>query len=293
MSALTCALSPRSASPRGPRPTCLAFRSCCRRNTPFRLRSLPHDAAFATLKRTSTPDWWRSWTHCASATSRSRCVACGAALLGLPPLTTAACCALWQLYAEASRRVATYGTWGLLAVNTALFLGTQLVVEPSKRRRTEASMRAAVAEQGDRILAGLPAVSGARQQQHGASTTSDDAAVRQTALLGVLHAIDARQATMAARLDALASARSRPEEAVAAPSNRTARMVEEHAGLPRDRVAALRFALTSAWAALPPGPLTGARSDWVAGVVGCAAVGGIASGGLLLAALGLASGSGR
>ena len=203
-----------------------------------------------------------------------------------PPLTQAAC-ASRQLYVEASRRVATYGTWGLLAVNTALFLGTQLVVEPSKRRRMEASMRAAVAEQGDRILAGLPAAAGA--QQHGVSAASVNDAARQAAMLGVLHAIDARQATMAARLDALATARARPEEAAATPSKPATPVAKEHAELRRDRVAALRFALSSAWAALPPGPLTGARSDWIAGVVGCAAVGGIASGGLLLAALGLAS----
>ena len=206
----------------------------------------------------------------------------------LPPLTKAAC-ALRQLYAEASRRVATYGTWGLLAVNTALFLGTQLVVEPSKRRRTEASMRLAMAEQGDRILAGLPAVAGA--QQHGVSTaTSNDDAARQTAMLDVLHAMDARQATMAARLDALATARARPEETTAAPIKPLVQVADEHAEQLRDRVAALRFALASAWAALPPGPLTGARSDWIAGAVGFGAVGGIASGGLLLAALGLASG---
>ena len=149
-------------------------------------------------------------------------------------------------------------------------------------------MRAAVAEQGDRILAGLPVVAGA--QQHVAATASDDAAARQTALLGVLHAMDARQANMAARLDALASVRGPSKAAAATPNTPAAPLAEEHAAPPRDRLATLRFALTSAWAALPPGPLTGGRGDWIAGAVGFAAVGGMASGGLLLAALGLASG---
>ena len=192
-----------------------------------------------------------------------------------------------QVYAEASRRVATYGTWGLLAVNTALFLGTQLVVEPSKRRRAEASMRAAVAEQGDRILAGLPAVSGAPQHNSAAAAAADDAAARQTALLGALHAMDARQrqaeAAMAARLDALASAHGRPRMAAVMPTKPAARVPAEHGTLLRDRAALLRIALASAWAALPPGPRTGARGEWVAGVAGCAAVGGVVGGGLLLA----------
>lgn len=201
------------------------------------------------------------------------------------------------MYAEASRRVATYGTWGLLAVNTVLFLGTQLVVEPSKRRRAEASMRSAVAEQGDRILSGLPTVAVAAPQP--AAAAANDAAARQTALLGALHAMDARQrqaeAAMAARLDALASARA-SDAAVAAvvvpkPAPKPAPWAEAEHPVPlRERALMLRFALASAWAALPPGPLTGSRGEWVAGVAGCAAVGGLVSGGILLAALG---GAGR
>jgi hypothetical protein len=235
------------------------------------------------------------WTRCASGTSRSRRVArCTALRRGCVSaanmlLTLLRCAA--QVYAEASRRVATYGTWGLLAVNTVLFLGTQLVVEPSKRRRAEASMRSAVTEQGDRILSGLPAVAVA--PQHGSAAASD---ARQTALLGALHAMDVRQrqaeAVMAARLDALTSARS--SDAVTAavppkPAPKPAPWLEAEHPVPlRERALMLRFALASAWAALPPGPLTGSRGEWVAGVAGCAAAGGLVSGGLLLAALGAA-----
>ena len=174
-------------------------------------------------------------------------------------------------------------------MNTALFLGTQLVVEPSKRRRAEASLRAAVAEQGDRILSGLPAVAVA--QPHGAAAADVDAEARQTALLSTLQAMDARQrqaeAAMAARLDALASARARPEAAAVVPAKPAPFAATEHATPLGQRAALLRLALASAWAALPPGPLTGARGEWVAGVAGCAAVGGVVSG-LVLAALGAA-----
>jgi hypothetical protein len=173
-------------------------------------------------------------------------------------------------------------------VNTALFLGTQLVVEPSKRRRAEASMRAAVAEQGDRILSGLPV---AGTPQHGAAD-ADDSAAKQTALLTALHAMDARQrqaeAAMAARLDALTRVHARPDAAAVVPAKPAPRATALHALPLKEQAAVLRSAIAAAWAALPPGPLTGARGEWVAGVAGCAAVGGIVSGGLLLAALGAA-----
>jgi hypothetical protein len=196
-----------------------------------------------------------------------------------------------QAYAEASRRVSTYGTLGLLGVNTALFIGTQLFLEPRKRKRSEAAVRAAVTEQGDRILAGMPAAAPA------ASPAGPGTAALHPALSAALADMDARrqqaEAAMLARLDAamathasraaLPAAVSSPSPVLQQPAGALAT-----AGALAMLPASWRVPVATAWAALPPGPVTGARAEWVAGVAGVAAAGGLASG-LLLAAIGAAA----
>jgi hypothetical protein len=186
--------------------------------------------------------------------------------------------------------VATWGTWGLLACNTALFAASQLVVEPLKRKRMDTAFRAAVTEQADRILEGLPSAepqlgsAGAKPAPDGGTARS---AERDAALLSRLADMEARreqaEARLAARLEALAggAGRSAALALSAAPPS--------HARSHAHRAAAWRARLAGAWASLPPGPLTGARVEWLAGVAGVAAVGGAASG-LLLVVISAAAG---
>jgi hypothetical protein len=156
----------------------------------------------------------------------------------------------------------------------------------------DTAFRAAVTEQADRILEGLPAASEAQRGSSGAQPAHDGGAAKHDASLHTLHTkladMEARREQAEARLLAQLAALGRS-------SGEPARALVAAAALPTppltaaDRAAAWRARLAGAWASMPPGPLTGARGEWLAGVAGVAAVGGVASG-LLLAALSAAAG---
>jgi|APGre2960657444_1045066.scaffolds.fasta_scaffold01270_6 sensitive to high expression protein 9 len=189
-------------------------------------------------------------------------------------------------YAETGRRISTWGTLALVAVNTALFAGTQLVFEPAKRRRTHEAIRTLMHEQGDAIVLRL---SGSQtrdeEEESGAHlnpppVTAPPLLSPEVAFSALLHSVlgeaEARRTEAEERMEAKLHA-----IADAVNARHTSSVAEAHAG------GDARARMAAAWLALPPGPLLGRREEWVAALLSVAAAGGIA------AALTLAALSGR
>jgi hypothetical protein len=191
-----------------------------------------------------------------------------------------------QEHANASRTMATWGTWVLLGMNTLLFSSNVLLFEPRKQRRAEERMRGVIAESGDDIVRRLTPVAGGVEDDSNRSSPPPPpppplispevavAAIVQSALSDA----EERRAKVDLRLEqkmealAKAVARAIPGAAVAAETGA------------RGRDGSVRGRLRRAWAALPPLSVLRRHEEWPLTVLGVTATGGFVAG-LLASAL--------